>query len=277
MSFLSRADSLRSLAQFPGSSINQNDLSRLRPNSQLSRLERRVVKIICETPNYTRFGSGVIVSTCGKILTAQHVISPLPQQSWRDAYALVSLMTDRGLEQTKLGFRLIRQCGKRDLALLQLLGRYHFTPMRMDDVLVREDDAVYAIGYPDGRKRVDSGHAISAIDPASENQRLKVLSFSRQCQPFRVNFLLDEILGYDGKGGGNIVSTNQCVGGSSGGALLNARGKLVGMVTGIKRHLEKVREDLTKMLGGDLSRRPALEHITISRPNRMLRAFLDNR
>ncbi len=181
------------LRRFYGLPEQQQDPRRGRESEPSEPIERRV-------PN--GLGSGVIISADGYILTNNHVVS---DDSGRPADEITVQLSDG----TEIMAELIGRDRRTDVALIKIdRENLPFLPMANSDGL-RVGDIVFAIGNPLGIGQTSTMGIVSALG--------------------RTNL---GILGNEGYE--NFIQTDAAINrGNSGGAMIDTKGRLVGINTAI--------------------------------------------
>jgi putative serine protease PepD len=169
-----------------------------------------VVQVNVKTANTQGIGSGVILTADGRILTNNHVVSGGGQIS-------VTLNDGRNLNASIVGTD-----PASDLAVLQLQGASGLTPATLgDSSQVKIGDQVVAIGSPGGLQGTVTSGIVSAldrpVDVRPDNGR---------------NPLARKNTGGDTSY--RAIQTDAAINqGNSGGALVNARGEIIGINSAI--------------------------------------------
>lgn len=140
-------------------------------------------------------GSGVILSGDGYVITANHLVEKASR-----------IVISRGMEEQRYPARLVGVDPGTDLALLKIEGRELPNVAMANSDEVRPGDLVLAIGSPFGLRQTVTMGIISAVGRGD----LGVIDYE------------------------NFIQTDAAVNmGNSGGALINARGELIGINTAI--------------------------------------------
>ncbi|WKZ57270.1 MAG: serine protease [Bdellovibrionota bacterium] len=263
-----------SLLGTPGSSypstIPQTAFESLPRNSQIARLGQCVVKIVSECNGRVHYGSGVVINDAGHVITAAHVLRPHIAGQWTSPHALLS--TDAGTENLPL--RPIRISEPGDLALVALPTGRRYRAISFETREIESGEPVFSIGFPNGEKCLTVGRLILP----SRNAHIvdTFTAFRRRSDPlnYRSCVVRDDIIGSDVQNG-NVVSTNDCGHGSSGGAVLSKDGRLIGLVVAFKPNAQAIASDLRHIAGVELQNFSFPERLTISRSNQQVRTHLD--
>ena len=142
-------------------------------------------------------GSGVIISTDGYIITNNHVVE--------EADELKVLLTD----DREFTAKLIGTDPKTDVAVIKIEAENLPAATLADSAKLRVGDVVFAIGNPLAVGQTVTMGIVSAI-----NRRVRIL---------------DDVAGYE-----DFIQTDAAINqGNSGGALIDARGRLVGINSAI--------------------------------------------
>lgn len=240
-------------------------------NSQISRLDKAIVKIVSETDCYQQYGTGVLINENGLLLTALHVIMLDGSKRWRDFYALLPMENKEG--HIKLKFSVVNYSIENDLALLALPPGRKYKYMKMSDVVPTIGDTVFTIGFPENTKRISKG---TTLVPVTNNEsKKKIAQFFLKGSELTCNELmfLEDVLGNSAENG-NIVSTNDVNCGNSGGPLIDRKGMLAGILTAFKGHPETVKLPFQEALGINLDEFPVKERIAISRSISQIKTVL---
>jgi putative serine protease PepD len=168
-----------------------------------------VVQVNVRMANAEGIGSGVILTSDGRILTNNHVVSGASKVS-------VTLNDGREFQATVVGTD-----AASDLAVLQLTGASGLTAATLgDSSSVKVGDEVVAFGSPGGLQGTVTAGIVSALD-----RDVNVPTGEQQQSPFARNG--------GGSGSGTTykaiqtdASINQ---GNSGGPLVNASGQVIGI------------------------------------------------
>ena len=142
-------------------------------------------------------GSGVIISTDGYIITNNHVVE--------EADELKVLLTD----EREFTAKLIGTDPKTDVAVIKIDVENLPAATLADSSKLRVGDVVFAIGNPLG-----VGQTVTMGIVSATNRRVRIL---------------DEVAGYE-----DFIQTDAAINqGNSGGALIDARGRLIGINSAI--------------------------------------------
>lgn len=160
-----------------------------------------------------------------------------------------------------------------DLALISLPSGPPYRSIKQEERPIQSGDVAFALGYPAGEKQLTAGTILFPTLKADASAAFD--RFNARSEPinYRSCVLRDDIIGGSVLAG-NIVTTNGVEHGSSGGALLNADGMLIGLVTAFKRNAEGLVEDLLTMTGVDLRDFGLPSRLTISRSIPQIRKAL---
>lgn len=142
-------------------------------------------------------GSGVIISTDGYIITNNHVVE--------EADEIKVLLTD----EREFTAKLIGTDPKTDVAVIKIEAENLPAATLADSAKLRVGDVVFAIGNPLG-----VGQTVTMGIVSATNRRVRIL---------------DEVEGYE-----DFIQTDAAINqGNSGGALIDARGRLIGINSAI--------------------------------------------
>ena len=187
----------------PVSTTTPTDLSAV-----IDKVLPTVVQVNVQSGNQQGIGSGVIVSSDGKILTNNHVVSGADQIS-------VKLSDGRTVDAS-----VVRTDPSNDLALIQAKGVSGLTAATLgDSSTVKIGDSVIAIGSPGGLQGTVTTGIVSALDRevtvSGEEQRQSPFPFSRNGNSTVTYHAIQ-----------TDASINQ---GNSGGPLFNSAGQVIGI------------------------------------------------
>jgi len=178
-------------------------------SSVVSKVMASVVQVNVSSGNEQGIGSGVILSSDGKILTNNHVVSGAEQIT-------VTLSDGRTVNAT-----VVKTDQSSDLAVIQAQGVSGLTAATLGDSgSVKVGDEVIAIGSPGGLQGTVTTGIVSALDrevtvSASEGQQ-SPFPYSRNASGSTVTYHAIQ----------TDASINQ---GNSGGPLFNAAGQVIGI------------------------------------------------
>ncbi|MXP09058.1 S1C family serine protease [Pseudoblastomonas halimionae] len=178
--------------------------------SDINAAARSVVRVVViaddgDTVEVVGHGSGIVVAP-DIILTNAHVVEPLAQ----DADLKLGVIPSQG--ETGYFARVLRYAPRTDLALLKLTEKGRLVPMTFTPVAVSDGAEVFAVGYPanvDIAQGLDFGDLISPITPVKTRGNV---SGGRSAKKFET-----------------ILHTAAIGGGNSGGPLLDACGRVIGV------------------------------------------------
>jgi len=159
------------------------------------------IRVLGEYKNVRSVGSGVIVSASGEMLTAYHVI---------DNAASYEVMLPDG--QIVTDVKLIASNESKDIALMQLSppkkGKsYPYVTLRKD--VLKHGEKVFAIGYPLKETPIITEGIVNSPAAVINNRE-------------------------------RILTSAQIVSGMSGGALLDQKGQLSGIISGSLRSMDGI-------------------------------------
>lgn len=249
-------------------SLSSRTITATGASSQIARLERSVFKIAIERDNYTQFGSGVVIQPDGLALTAAHVLKVDASKRWKPPYAEVSVVRGDEFETRRVPFKILNVSDKDDLALLKLSDRFTYKAATFAADGPTKHDPVYSFGFPGMEKRLSAGATIVPLRGSEGAERFKSYRRISHRLSCRAATLISGIVGGN-INAGNIVSTNSIDRGNSGGALLNERGQLIGIVTAYKNlraDRERMAAEFSDITGVDLSEFNFPDRIAISKP-----------
>jgi serine protease Do len=173
------------------------------------------IRVLGEYNNVRSVGSGVIISGSGEMLTAYHVI--------KNATSYEVVLPDG---RTITDVKLVASNESKDIALMQLPApkkdkAYSYVTLRKD--VLKHGEKVYAIGYPLKETAIITEGIVNT--PAADiNNRSRILTSA------------------------------QIVSGMSGGALLDQKGQLSGIISGSLRSMDGIHliinmEDILDLYG----------------------------
>jgi len=159
------------------------------------------IRVLGEYKNVRSVGSGVIVSASGEMLTAYHVI---------DKAASYEVVLPDG--QIVTDVKLIASNESKDIALMQLAppkkGKsYPYVTLRKD--VLKHGEKVFAIGYPLKETPIITEGIVNSPAAVINNRE-------------------------------RILTSAQIVSGMSGGALLDQKGQLSGIISGSLRSMDGI-------------------------------------